>query len=157
MPLRIVALALAAALAGCGADPGASGTPPDLFRFDSGGAHHIQGYGAWRITASRDGRFAAVHDVRGAETTYDEVVLEPPVRAVLWAAIDAADLDALPSSSRPGVPDESRSTFRLEKGSGETVDVELWQNDVREHAALTALLQELKLRVAETYGVEPVF
>lgn len=150
------ALVIALLLVGCGGDvdPGA---PPDVFRFDSGGAHHLQGHGAWRVTASRDGRFAAVHDVRGAETVYDEVVLEPAVRAVLWSFIDKAGLETLSSSGRAGVPDESKLTFRLEKASGDTVEAEIWQNDVRENLPLQLLVQELKMRIAETYGVRPVF
>jgi len=153
-----LALLLAAALLGaCGDEAAPPGPPPDVFVFDSGGAHHIQGHGAWRVTASRDGRFQAVHDVRGDETVYDEVVLEPPARAILWAAIDSAGIDTLTASARAGVPDEAELTFRLERSTGETIEVQIWQNDARERLTLQPLLQELKIRIAETYGVRPVF
>lgn len=145
-------------LAGCGGEEVAEiSPPPDRFLFDSGGAHHLEGYGAWRVTASRDGPFRAVHDVRGEETVYDEVVLEPPARAIFWSAVDRAGLDALRAVDRPGVPDETRLTFRLEKGAGETFETTIWQNDVRGRTNLEVLLQELKIRIEETYGVRPVF
>ena len=131
--------------------------PPDVFYFDAGGLSSIHEFGTWRVTASRDGRFHATHAERGRETAYDEVVLEPPVRAILWAAIDTAAIDTLRVAKRPGVPDEATLTFRLEKGTGETFEAAVWANDARERLTLVPLLQELKIRIEEISGVKPVF
>ena len=154
----VLIVLLALLPAACGGDETPEpGPASDVFFFDSGGAHHIEGFGAWQVTASRAGRFRATHDVRGDETVYDEVVLEIPVRAILWATIDRAQLEDLVVPERPGVPDETKLTFRLERGTGETVEVEIWQNDARRRLSLQPLLQELEIRIEETYGVKPVF
>lgn len=149
---------LSTLLCACGEDEAQGPSlPPDVFYFDSGGAHHFEGFGAWRIMASRGGRFQASHEELGKDTNYDEVQLAPPERATLWAAIDAANLDTLTIPKRPGVPDEVQLVFRLEMSTGESFEVGIWRNDLREQLALQPLLQELRVRIEETYGAKPVF
>ena len=158
MRSRVWIVLLAVLLSACGPDEKAGpGPAPDAFFFDSGGEHHIQGHGAWMVTASRDGRFQATHAVQGKETAYAEVELAPPARAILWATIDTAKLDTLVAPGRSGVPDEAVLTMRLRRGTGETIEVGIWQNDARRRLTLQPLLQELKIRIEETYGVKPVF
>ena len=41
---------LVAILLAVGLTTGAAGAPADVFRFDSGGACHIEGFGAWRVS-----------------------------------------------------------------------------------------------------------
>jgi len=153
--LLVLLLGLVAA---CGGDDATDvAADPDVFHFDSGGAHHIQGFGAWRVTASRDGSFQATHVVRGKESVYKEVVLDPTTRAILWATIDAAKLDDVVASERAGVPDESQLTLRLERSGKPPLELTLWANDARAQLGLQPLLQELRIRIFETYGVKPVF
>ena len=110
----------------------------------TGGAHHIQGFGAWQVVVEEDGRFGVAHRVRDEVKDYPERVLSASETEELWTAIDAADLPALSSSDRPGVPDEVQHTFALEREGGPPIEVTLWANDVRGQPRLEPILIQLR-------------
>ena len=155
LTLAVVIAVLTAA--GCGPDDATAPAAPRTFRFDSGGAHHIQGFGAWRVVAEEDGRFAVSHQVRDEGKDYPEVVLAEDGARALWTAIDAADLATLSSSDRPGVPDESQLTFVLEREGETLLTLTLWANDVRGQLGLDPILAQLRRLIESHHGVKPMF
>lgn len=127
------------------------------FAFDSGGAHHIEGYGAWQVTARRTGELAVAHQVRDDVRSYPPVSLPAAEQAAFWKLVDEAGLATLDVADRPGVPDESIYTFRLEVEGREPVAVKVWQNDLAKHPALVRLRDELRALIERHHGEKPVF
>ncbi|MDJ0523286.1 MAG: hypothetical protein QNJ90_14545 [Planctomycetota bacterium] len=156
MPALMLVLLLAAP--GCGGDADAPPATPafERFAFDSGGAHHIQGHGAWRVELLRGGKLVVAHDVRGKIKTYGPFDLTQREQDALWKVVAAADIENLRPDNRPGVPDESTYAFMVTTAKGETRAV-VWQNDLPKHAALGPLLTSLRALIEARCGKPPVF
>ncbi len=156
--LLLLFVASCVLLAACGGpEESESAAPKRRFVFDSGGAHHLQGYGAWLVTLQEGGRFDAVHQIRDEKTPYAPAGLPAEQNTALWALIDAADLAKIAIAERPGVPDESLLGFRLAVEGAEPVEVEVWQNDLEKYPALMAIRDALRPVVEENTGVKPMF
>ena len=145
------------AVAGCGGEPTLTAVPQATFHFDSGGAWHLQGYGAWQVEVTRAGRFTVQHTVRDVVKDYGSLDLAPGQARTLWAAIDAADLPAVRVTKRSGVPDEAQLVFALSEGEALRTALSIWQNDVAEHALLRTVLDRLRALIETHHGVKPVF
>ena len=143
-------------LAACG-DPGGPAVQPKVFTFDSGGAGHIEGHGAWRITATQGAAFATEHVVGKKLRGWEKKPLAEADEAALWKAIAAVDLAGMYVEDRPGVPDEVMYTFGLAQKGQMAVKVEIWQNDLAKHAGLAPLLAVLRKLVKAQTGEDPVF
>ena len=61
-----------------------------MFVFDSGGASHPEGFGAWRVHVNGH-RAEFAHTVRDDLTTYPAAILTEEEFASLWRLIDRAD------------------------------------------------------------------
>ncbi len=129
--------------------------PPQTFTFSSGGAYHPQGFGAWTLTLDATGRLVITHQVYDEVTTYGPFTLPEQENSDLWALIAQADLAHLPSSDRPGMPDEVRYTFVLQS-AGQSRTVTLWVRDAWDLAPLAALLTRLEAIIANYTDQSPV-
>lgn len=90
-----------------------------IFTFDSGGASHPEGFGAWRVHV--DGyRVEFAHTVREDVTNYPPAILTEEELASLWRLIDladrAADTPGQDTVTKP-TPGESVMTFTLTRGA----------------------------------------
>lgn len=119
------------------------------FEFSSGGAHHVEGYGEWTLRLSAAGAFSISHNVQGKTEDCGTFTLAKNENEEIWRLIDAAKLDRIESSQRPGVPDEAQYTFALRDG-GETHLVKTWLNDARENEAIMALVDRIGVLI-ESY------
>jgi hypothetical protein len=128
----------------------------DVFRFDSGGAHHFEGYGAWRVTVDREGNLAVAHQVADKLREFPAVRLAPEEAAALWKTIDAAGLVESSIPGRPGVPDEVVVTFGLAKAGAEPVAVKLWAADIAQRPPLAVLGAAMEALIAKHTGEKPV-
>lgn len=155
--LLLATVGLAAAACGGDAPSPAPAAASDTFAFDSGGAYHIQGFGAWQVRATRAGHFEVTHQVGDEVSPYPATPLADADRSALWAAVDGAGLEALVVVDRPGVPDESIYTFTLRRAEETLAQHEVWQNDLAKHPSLTPLLQVLKDLIEKQHGVKPAF
>ncbi|MCU0727833.1 MAG: hypothetical protein MUE73_18905, partial [Planctomycetes bacterium] len=133
-----------------------AGPPADVFRFDSGGAHHFEGYGAWRVTVDREGNLAIVHQVADERREFPAVRLAAAEAEALWKTIDAAGLVESSVPGRPGVPDEVVVTFALEKVGAEKVSVKLWAADIALRPPLAILGAAMEALIAKHTGEKPV-
>ncbi|MBN1881471.1 MAG: hypothetical protein JW885_04795 [Deltaproteobacteria bacterium] len=123
--------------------------------FDSGGAYHIQGLGAWRALLTGDGVLSISHETAGDVVDYGDFTLTNDEAARLWDAVTALDIPSMSPEDRPGVPDEVRYTFILEDGEN-THDVSVWINDARDMPGMDEFLTLLS-DLIETYtGEKPV-
>ena len=143
-------------LAACG-DPGGPPAQPKVFTFDSGGAGHIEGHGAWQVEATQGGAFAVKHVVGKKLRGWEKEPLAEADEAALWKAIDGVDLASLRVEDRPGVPDEVKLTFGLAQKGQMAVSIEIWQNDLTKHEALGPLLTVLRELVKAQTGEDPAF
>lgn len=160
MRLSLATIVLLASLCACGGPPEEEAVPAAkrLFTFDSGGAWHIEGHGAWLVQVRSDGELWAWQQVRDeARTAYPPARLSPAERDALWTLVDAADLPSVSVEERPGVPDEVEVTFRLQGTDLDPVEVVIWQNDLEKQPALRAIRDALRPLVAEHTGQTPVF
>lgn len=117
-------------------------TPGWTFSYSSGGAYVPTGPGDWRVQLDAAGTLWIAHQTRDETETFGPFQLSPEENAKLWILIRAADLSIKASSTRPGIPDEARSTFRL-VGPTCVQEVSLWEGDVRTDPALARLTEEL--------------
>jgi len=147
MQFRLVLLVVLAALGVSCASPA---RPPDdaVFEFSSGGAYHVEGYGAWQTSLDAGGTFTAVHDVRGEVEEFGPYELTKAQNDELWALIRAAGLQDLSSSERLGLPDEVQYTISLTE-KGQVHEVALWVGDAREHEALMTLIEHIAALIEE--------
>ena len=130
--------------------------PVNTFFFDSGGAHHIEGYGAWRVTLDREGRLAIEHQVQNDVQKIEPVTLDAETSGALWELIASAKIRQLGPSERPGVPGEVKYTFRLANEKGGFV-VQTWADDLRDQEATLALLARLNQLIEERTEEKPTF
>ncbi|MFQ5399464.1 MAG: hypothetical protein ACE5E7_07685 [Anaerolineae bacterium] len=137
-------------LAALGASCAAPARPSDdaVFEFSSGGAYHVEGYGAWQTSLDAGGTFTAVHDVRGEVEEFGPYELTEAQNDELWALIHATGLQDLSSSERLGLPDEVQYTFSLIE-KGQVHEAALWAGDAREHEALMTLIEYIAALIEE--------
>lgn len=134
----------------------AAGRAPGNFEFDSGGAHHPAGYGAWRVVVNTAGTFSVTHDVAG--TVYDcgSFTLSRAENDELWRLVADANIARLPAASRrPGNPDEPLYRFTLAEGEN-VLRVEAWRDDVARDKKVQALLEYLTELIKKYAGTRPV-
>ncbi|UCH79200.1 MAG: hypothetical protein JSU81_04435, partial [Candidatus Coatesbacteria bacterium] len=123
------------------------------FEFSSG-ASPREGYGPWYVRLDEAGRLAVFQERGGQIADFGPYDLTPEEAGALWALVEAADIPHLSFAERPGVPDEGRFTFALEGEAGGRA-VTVWVNDVREHDALAALVNEIGGLIEKYVGEEP--
>jgi len=144
--LCIIATLAAAFLVAC---PGAGTDGGDelirTFTFDSGGAYHIQGLGAWRVVLTGDGILSISHDTRGDIVDYGDFTLTNDEASRLWAAVDGINVPEMKAIKRDGVPDEVQYTFILEVGN-KSSEVHIWINDARDSLKSTPALIAFSFR-----------
>lgn len=155
--LALAVLALALAACGDQAPAPATDPRPDTFVFDSGGAYHIQGFGAWVATTTRAGTFEVTHQTGDELNAYAPKPLAEADRDALWTAIDAAGLEHLDVADRPGVPDEVIYTFTLKRANQTLARHAIWKNDLPSHPALAPLIDLVRVLIEKQHGVKPVF
>jgi WD40 repeat protein len=129
-------------------DPGWS------FSYSSGGAYIPTGEGEWQVRFDGVGNLWLAHQVGEAVESFGPFRLSPEENAGLWALIEGADLFGKASSTRLGIPDEARSTFRL-VGPTCVHEITLWEGDVWEDPALVAILARLAALIEAYTGEEP--
>ena len=112
------------------------------FYYASGGAYIPTGPEEWQVQLEASGELLIARQVMDEVEEFGPFQLSPDESARLWALIQDANLSSKASSTRLGIPDEARSTFRL-VGPTCVHEVSLWEGDVREDPALAALLLEL--------------
>lgn len=125
------------------------------FEFSSGGADHPQGFGEWRVSVDAGGTASIAHDVRGEVEEFGPFELAKRDNSRLWELIDAAGILDLESSERQGVPDEVRYTFVLTDATG-THEAQIWVNDARESAEITALVDGIAVLIEAHTHQKPV-
>ena len=126
-----------------------------VWEFSSGGADHIQGLGEWQVTLDSGGAFSVAHNVRGDVEEYGSFELTERENSDLWELIEAAGIEDLESSERPGVPDEVQYTFVLKQGTG-LHKAEIWVNDTRENDRITALVEGVAVLIEAYVHQKPV-
>ena len=62
-----------------------------MFEFSSGGAHHPQGFGEWRVRLDAAGVFSIAHNVRDEVKDYGAFTLTEGENSELWELIRAAN------------------------------------------------------------------
>ena len=155
MGLLLLPLALVCASC-CKTQVPAHGLPGEqVFTFNSGGAGHIQGHGAWNVELSASGMMWLRHDVRDDSTDHGAHRLPPAESSALWKLIEAIDVTALETSTRPGVPDEVQYTFQLRGGDADH-SAEIWANDADDSPAIEALINKLRILIERYAGTKPV-
>ncbi|MBD3400798.1 MAG: hypothetical protein GF399_10780 [Candidatus Coatesbacteria bacterium] len=125
---------------------------PAAFWFDSGGAHHPGGHGAWSLRLYETGDLELTHTVGEEITDWDDLRLDKETNTMLWERLYELNLDELEFAERPGVPDEVmlKIAFFPPYGGGDTV--ELWSGDVAEVPRLVELLELLEELIEEQTG-----
>jgi hypothetical protein len=111
----------------------------DTFRFNSGGAYHIEGYGAWMLTFGRNGRFLAENNTRGKITKCPEMRLSSNDNLKIWELIDSIHPERIVSSKRNGVPDEVEMLFQFIKGN-EMGEYKVWVGDAVENEKINEFI-----------------
>ena len=125
------------------------------FYFSSGGAYHFEGYGEWSILLGKDGSFAVSHNVQGEIIEYGPYILSAEENAGLWNLVDAAGVNSLKSSERPGIPDEVQYTLAL-KENGSRHEVQIWIGEVQEIENVTRLVDQIGVLIEAYTGQQPV-
>lgn len=126
-----------------------------VFEFSSGGADHIQGLGEWQVTLAAGGAFSIAHNLRGEVEEYGAFELTERENSDLWDLIEAAGIEDLESSERPGVPDEVQYTLVLRDGTG-LHEAKIWINDARENDDITALVEGIAVLIEAYVHQKPV-
>lgn len=133
----------------------AESEPAPSFIFSSGGAHHPDGYGAWRFVLHADGDIELTHTRSEEATNWLDLSLTTDRYAELWELIQAADPGGINPPERPGIPDEVRLSFTvIDEDSRE--ELELWNGDAREIAELLELIEALAEIIEEQTGEKAV-
>jgi len=153
--LFMIAMPAVLLLAACpGEGTGGEDEAMKAFTFDSGGAYHIEGLGAWRAVLTEGGVLSLSHDTRGDITDYGEFTLTIDEAARLWDAVAAMDVPGMSPEDRPGVPDEVRYTFILEDGDIVN-EVLIWVNDARDMPGMDEFLTLLSDLIEKYTGEKP--
>ena len=126
-----------------------------MFEFSSGGAHHPQGFGEWRVRLDAAGVFSIAHNVRDEVKDYGAFTLTEGENSELWELIRAANIESLESSQRPGVPDEVKYTFVL-RDEARAHSMEIWINDARENDEIIALVDRIATLIEAYTKLKPV-
>lgn len=126
-----------------------------VFEFSSGGAHHPQGFGEWRVSLDATGAFSITHNIRDEVKDYGTFTLTERENTELWELVQAANIEGLESSQRPGVPDEVKYTFALRDGT-QAHSVEIWINDARENDKIIALVDHIATLIEAYTGQKPI-
>jgi hypothetical protein len=126
-----------------------------VFEFSSGGAHHPQGFGEWRVSLDAAGVFSITHNVRDEIEDYGAFTLTERENSESWGLVRAADIESLESSQRPGVPDEIKYTFAL-RDETQAHSVEIWINDARENDEIVALVDRIATLIEVYTGQKPI-
>ena len=125
-----------------------------IFEFDSGGANHPEGYGAWKVRV--DGGHAEFeHRVRGHVARYRPVTLPETEREKLWKLVNGAGLDKRPDSKQNGPPDEPRMTFIIKRGA-DTRTVTIQLDSRQSDDPVLRLLQNVSELIEKYTGQRPV-
>lgn len=130
-------------------------TGHQVFRFYSGGAYHVEGFGEWAIRVDDSGRFSTTHEVGDEVTDYGTVSLTKEETSELWALIRASDFEGMVSSTRPPVPDEIQYTFELQEKE-RVHSLRIWLNDAREDEDIVVLVECLATLIETYTGERPV-
>jgi hypothetical protein len=153
--LFMIAMPAVLLLAACpGEDTGGEDEAMKAFTFDSGGAYHIQGLGAWRAVLTGDGVLSISHDTRGDVVDYGAFTLTDDEADGLWDAVEGLNVPKMKAKKRPGVPDEVQYTFILEEGKNAT-EVLIWINDARDLPGMDEFLTILSELIEKYTGEKP--
>ena len=131
-------------LAGCA--PAQVNASSAVLEFDTGGAYHPEGAGAWLVRVTGTGEMSVRHKVRDAVRDYGTFRLSAGETQALWRTIDDADLGKLRSSTRSGVPDEVHWSLRLVT-EGRTCEASVWEYDALENRRLAQMAAWLGMLV----------
>jgi hypothetical protein len=137
LPIFLVVITLGAH---CAPQPRLS--EDQVLEFSSGGAHHPEGFGEWRVRLDTAGAFSITHNVRDEMKDYGAFTLTDRENSELWELIRIADVKNIESSERPGVPDEVKYTFVL-RDEIQAHSVEIWVNDARKNDKIVALVDRI--------------
>lgn len=150
LPICLVVIALGTS---CTSQPSLSENRG--FEFSSGGAHHPQGFGEWRVRLDAAGVFSITHKARDEIKDYGAFTLTERESSELWELVQAADIEGLESSQRPGVPDEVKYTFALGDETRAHL-VEVWINDALQNDEIVALVDRIATLIEAYTGQTPV-
>ena len=126
-----------------------------VFEFSSGGEYHPEGFGEWRLRLDAAGALSITHNVRDEVKDYGAFTVTEKENSELWELIQAANIESLGSSQRPGVPDEVKYTFVL-RDETQAHSVEIWINDARENDKIVALVDRIATLIEAYTGQKPV-
>ena len=125
------------------------------FYFSSGGSYHFEGVGEWIIVLDDDGSFSVRHNVQGEITEYGPFALSVDENDEMWRLIEAADVDGLQSSERPGMPDEVQYTLALST-NGSRHEAQIWIGEVQEMEQVLRLVDQIGVLIEAYTGQQPV-
>ena len=125
------------------------------FEFSSGGAHHPQGFGEWRVRLDAAGVFSITHNVRDEVKDCGAFTLTERENSELWELVRAANIESLESSQRLGVPDEVKYIFVL-RDETQAHSVGIWVNDARRNDEIVALVDRIATLIEVYTKQKPV-
>lgn len=126
-----------------------------VFSYASGGAHHPEGFGEWRVQLDKQGDLFVQHDVHGKVTNYDQVSIAESVNEKLWKLIRSVPFRELADTGTPRVPGASESRFVLRE-KDRTLEFRVPAQQLEEHEALSLLVGELERLIEKYTGESPV-
>jgi hypothetical protein len=132
------------------------GADVEQFTFDSGGASHLEGYGAWKVSFDRNGAVRLAHTLNGQTTNYDPYALTPDQANNLWAVIDRLPFRKLSEAAEaapqaaPGTP-----TYAFNWTiDGKPHTASLPSTEALKNSGVSAMVSFLEPLIEDATGVE---
>ena len=128
-----------------------------MFRFESGGRHHFQGYGEWIVEFTTKGQMKIQQFVGNNLKVDKEFTVKSPEKETLTKFISEFPLDRVYASTRPGVPDEPQLVFIIQKKTPlNPIEIRIWLNDATKIPFLKEFLNKIKDSIKIYIGTAPV-